>query len=158
MVGKYLSMRVLLSAIGLALLAFIILITLLWVAKPEQAVVGQGTAIVIVIPAPSATPLLPGLTAVPTTDSSSTDPVQSGEIRIGSYVQVTGTGGTGLRLRVEPGLDAEVRLLGSEDEVFEIVDGPRQVEGYTWWYLVGPYDDARHGWAVQDYLVVIQTP
>ncbi len=158
MIGKYLSWKVLLGAVGLALISFIILFTLLWVSKPEQTTVDQGTAIVIMIPAPSPTPLVSAPTTIPTPGSDPADTIQSGDIKIGSYVQVTGTAGTGLRLRVEPSLNSEIRLLGSEAEVFEIQDGPRQAEGYTWWYLVGPYDDARHGWAVQDYLVVIQTP
>jgi hypothetical protein len=150
-IGRYFSWKVLLGAVGLALISFIILSTLLWVSKPEQTVVDQGTAIVIMIPAPSPTPLVSAPTTIPTAGSDPVDAIQSGEIKIGSYVQVTGTAGTGLRLRMEPSLNSEIRLLGSED-------GPRQAKGYTWWYLVGPYDDARHGWAVQDYLVVIQTP
>jgi hypothetical protein len=69
-----------------------------------------------------------------------------------------GTGGKGLRLRVEPNLEAEVRLLGADDEIFEVQEGPQQSGGYTWWYLVGPYDEARHGWAVEDFLIVVQNP
>jgi hypothetical protein len=75
-----------------------------------------------------------------------------------AYVQISGTGGDGLRLRVEPGLKSEVRILGAEDEVFEVKDGPREADGFTWWYLVGPYDQTRRGWAVSNYLQVVQNP
>ena len=82
----------------------------------------------------------------------------AGVIATGAYVQITGTGGDGLRLRTEPGLNADVRILGAEAEVFLVQDGPRQVDGYTWWYLVGPYDSTRRGWAVSNYLAVVQNP
>jgi len=49
-------------------------------------------------------------------------------------------------------------LLGSEAEVFRVQDGPREVDGYTWWYLVGPFDETRRGWAVANYLQIVQNP
>jgi hypothetical protein len=55
-------------------------------------------------------------------------------------------------LRVEPGLDSQVRLLGLETEVFQVTDGPQEVDGFTWWYLVAPFDETRNGWAVSNYL------
>lgn len=73
-------------------------------------------------------------------------------------MQIVGTGGDGLRLRTEPGLDSQVRLLGAEAEVFQIREGPQDVAGYTWWYLVAPYDESRQGWAVSNYLALIQNP
>jgi hypothetical protein len=73
-------------------------------------------------------------------------------------VQIIGTGGDGLRLRDQPGLDGKVLLLGSEAEVFRVQDGPREVDGYTWWYLVGPFDETRRGWAVANYLQIVQNP
>ncbi len=44
-------------------------------------------------------------------------------------------------------------LLGTEAEVFKVEDGPMEADGYTWWYLVGPFDPDRKGWGVADYLV-----
>ena len=79
-------------------------------------------------------------------------------IAVGAYVQISGTGGDGLRLRTDPGLDSEVRILGAESEVFQVEDGPKDVDGFTWWYLVGPYDASRRGWAVSNYLSVVQNP
>ncbi len=83
-------------------------------------------------------------------------PAGGGEaIAVGVYVQIVGTGGDGLRLRDQPGLGGKVLLLGSEWEVFRVEDGPRDADGYTWWYLVGPFDETRRGWAVANYLQVI---
>jgi hypothetical protein len=79
-------------------------------------------------------------------------------IAIGAHVQIQGTGGDGLRLRSEPGLNGEILLLGSESEVFRVADGPVDTDGYTWWHLVGPFDETRQGWAVSNYLVVVQNP
>jgi hypothetical protein len=39
-----------------------------------------------------------------------------------------------------------------------VEDGPKDVDGFTWWYLVGPYDASRRGWAVSNYLSVVQNP
>jgi hypothetical protein len=77
---------------------------------------------------------------------------------VDGYVQITGTGGDGLRLRTEAGLGSEVRFLGLEDEVFLIQDGPQNADGYVWWYLVAPFDETRRGWAVSNFLQVVQNP
>ena len=77
---------------------------------------------------------------------------------MGSFVQITGTGGDGLRIRTEPGLSSEVRFLGLDSEVFEIREGPQEIDGHTWWYLVAPFEENRNGWAVSGYLSVVQNP
>lgn len=75
-------------------------------------------------------------------------------------MQISGTGGDGLRLRTGAGLDNEVGFLGLEAEVFQIIDGPQEADGYTWWLLEAPYDEGqqRRGWAVANYLASIQNP
>jgi hypothetical protein len=77
---------------------------------------------------------------------------------VGAYVQITGTGGDGLRLRADPGLDGEVRFLALESEMFQVMDGPRQEGDYSWWFLVAPYDEKVKGWAVANYLTIVQNP
>ena len=72
------------------------------------------------------------------------------------YVQIYGTGGDGLRLRSEPGIESSILFLGYESEAFQVTDGPQLVDGYTWWYLTAPYDKERSGWAVADFLRVVQ--
>ncbi|MGC8855692.1 MAG: SH3 domain-containing protein, partial [Anaerolineae bacterium] len=79
-------------------------------------------------------------------------------IRLGSFVQISGTEGEGLRLRSAPGLSSDQLFLGYDSEVFEVRDGPRQADGYIWWYLVAPYDETRAGWAAADYLSVVPSP
>ncbi len=93
------------------------------------------------------------------TGSATVPPIQQGiDFAIGAYVQVTGTGGDGLRLRDRPGLDGNVLLVASEAEVFKLADGPVDMDGYVWWSLVGPFDETRRGWAAENYLVHIQNP
>ena len=99
---------------------------------------------------------MPGSSVTPSSEAPPS-PVP-GLISIGAYVQVGGTGGDGLRLRLAPGLASQVRLLGSEAEVFRVDEGPIEMDGYTWWYLVGPFDESRHGWGVSNYLLQVEKP
>ncbi len=93
----------------------------------------------------------------PTATAAGT-PAASSEISIGGYVQITGTEGAGLRIRSAPGLNSDTVFRGEESETFKIQDGPKQADGYTWWYLVAPYDSTRAGWAAADYLAVVPAP
>lgn len=81
-----------------------------------------------------------------------------GGISVGAFVQVIGTGNTGLRFREQPGLQMNVIFIAGESEVFEVLDGPERMDEKTWWYLSAPYDPGRAGWAVIDYLVPLETP
>lgn len=118
------------------------------------------TAIVEVIPAPTLTPSPPPTyAAVP--QAGSTEFVNgnpSGEqLRVGDSVQIYGTQGDGLRLRAAPGLDGEILYLAFEGEIFRVEDGPREGSGYIWWYLAAPYDENVKGWAVENYLKVVES-
>jgi len=132
----------------------------LWMTRRELQPEQQPTAVMNLIIAPTPTRSLP--TASPSLAVTPTEgipaPPPPGTIAIEDYVQVTGTGGDGLRFRQEPGLGALILFLGAEAEIFKVVDGPREVNGFTWWYLVGPYDEDRAGWVVSNYLVVVQNP
>lgn len=121
---------------------------------------GPATAVIQIIPAPTSTPVAPTPTATVVLDSDDAVPPAPvpGTFGLGAYVQISGTGGDGLRLRSEPGLDAPIRFLALESEVFRVQDGPREADGYTWWNLVAPYDESVQGWAVSNYLVVVQQP
>jgi hypothetical protein len=109
-----------------------------------------------VIPAPTSTPLTlpPTLTPVPPTPEASLTPAP-GQIAVGVYVQISGTGGDGLHIRATPGLSGASLFLGYDSEAFLVTKGPEVVDGYTWWYLTASYDSARSGWAAQDYLSTI---
>ena len=109
---------------------------------------------------------VPGGTTQPTEPTQTTQPTQTpttqptpapGEFAQGVYVQVT-IGEDALRVRVSPGLSAEILFLAFDAEVFLIDDGPMQADDYTWWYLTASYDETRAGWAVQDFLTVIPSP
>jgi hypothetical protein len=79
-------------------------------------------------------------------------------LAVGAYVQIAGTGGDGLRLRAEPGLQSRVLFLALEAEVFLVTGGPRDADGYTWWYLEAPAEKSRQGWAASNFLAVVQNP
>ena len=159
--NRYINFWVLAGAAAIALGLLCIVIFSLWLLRPESAPAPPGTAVLHVIPYLSPTPLPATSTAVlaestPEGDIPPSPP--SGEIVSGAYVQVTGTGGDGLRLRSEPGLEGKIQLLGLEAEVFLVKDGPMLVDGYTWWFLAAPYDESVQGWAVSNYLQVVQNP
>ncbi|MGA9532136.1 MAG: hypothetical protein WBR18_05420 [Anaerolineales bacterium] len=121
-------------------------------AAPETAALDP---VVSVIPFPSETLTpQPTGTADPTREptASPTPPPALGSFSPGQLVQIVGTQGDGLRLRSSPGLDGEILVLGLENEVFEVQDGPQQVDGYTWWFLVNPYDNSKRGWGVANYI------
>ena len=112
----------------------------------------QAALVVIPAPSPTLTPTHPVETLTPTR------PPSVGGISIGSYVQISGTEGEGLRLRSGPGTSNPPRLLGMDAEVFKVVDGPKMADDYTWWYLEAPYDPGRSGWAASKYLRVVNAP
>jgi hypothetical protein len=146
-----------LTALAVIIILSIVLVLLIQLSFPADA--GKSpivTQALTVIPAPSVTipiilPTVPpntNVTVVPT-------PLPAGQMGIGAYVQISGTGGDGLRLRSGPGTTFSPLFLGMESEVFKVTDGPKDADGFTWWFLVAPYDDNRKGWAVQNYLSVI---
>ena len=150
-----------LIAISLILGAGLVFVTILSLDanRPPRTPVGVVTAALTVIPAPTSTS--PPATPPPTEPASASDlppALSPGELAVGAFAQISGTGGDGLRLRADPGLAYESRFLGLEAEVFQIEAGPQDVDGYTWWLLVDPVDTTRRGWAVSSYLEAIQEP
>jgi hypothetical protein len=77
-------------------------------------------------------------------------------ITIGSRVQVTGTEGLGVAVRQGPGTTYTYFFVGQDGDVFIILDGPREADGYVWWEVSDPNDPNRSGWMVEDYLEVIE--
>ena len=159
-VADVLNIWVAAGALLLAVLLCACSLGAVWLARPSAGTAVLPTAILDVIYAPTPTPILAGVTPDPAAlpgDGAPPSP-PPGVIAVGAFVQVTGTGGDGLRFRSQPGLGGDILLLASEAEIFRVDDGPREVDGYTWWYLVGPFDETRHGWAVTNYLSVVQNP
>lgn len=151
---------VILGSIGVAGVLFAATILLVWTTRPASTAQIPATPIMVVIPAPSATSL--AASATPAVNSTGTPPVPPapapGTLEKGAYVQIAGTGGDGVRVRTEPGLQSNTLFVALEAEVFQIDDGPRQADGYTWWHLVAPVDASHNGWAVSNYLSVVQKP
>ncbi len=147
-------------AFSLAVLLLVSILSLLWFTRRFPVSVAASTAVIHIIPAPSATLEPPTITPTPySTPTSAIPPSPApGVISVGSYVKISNTDGDGLRLRSEPGFKGNILLLGAEAEVFQVTEGPKDIDGYTWWYLVGPYDANRKGWAASNYLSVVQKP
>lgn len=157
---KIFNGKVLLAALLIASTLLCGSLAYILVARPAApgADLDPAAAVLTIIPAPTGTPrpLPPTLTPIPPTPTQPPTP-GPGEFGVGVYVQVD-TGGAALRVRAEPGLNHEPLFLAFDDEVFLIAAGPRQADGYTWWYLTASYDTARAGWAAQDFLTVIPSP
>jgi len=128
-------------------------------AATRAAQVAQQAAspAVVRIPRPSATPS-PEPTAVPTETATPQVLGPVGAIVLGDLIEVFGTSGDGVRLRSAATLAGTVNGLGMDSDVFQVEDGPLDAEGHVWWYLVNPYDPARQGWAVAEYLRPLQNP
>ena len=146
---------VILGAILFAGLLTLITAVSIGLTSPLQSsTVGFAPADLTMIPAPTSTSSAP---ATPTIDPFAPSPTPTG-LALGSYAQITGTEGQGLRIRSKPGLAGEFVFLGYDSEVFLVQDGPQNVDGYVWWYLVAPYDNTRAGWAASDFLTYIPAP
>jgi hypothetical protein len=91
------------------------------------------------------------LTATPT--QSSTESYNG--ISIGDYVIIQGTEGSGLRIRMNPGLSSDTEFVANESDVYIVIEGPSELDGLIWWKLATPYDENRQGWAAADYLSAV---
>lgn len=141
-------------AVAGALMLFT-LISIGWTSPHFSPDVGFVPADLTMIPAPTNTAsVLP----TPTFDPLASPSPSPQGIAVGGYVQINGTDGDGLRIRSTAGLDGETVFRGEEAEVFIVREGPQSADGYTWWYLVAPYDETRTGWAVADFLAVVPPP
>lgn len=151
----FLAMLIIASVLLCSTLAII----LIWRPTALRPSLTPASAALVVIPATTSTPfaLTPTQTPFPPTPVFTPTPAP-GQIAIGVYVQPS-TGGIGLRVHIAPSLTADLAFQGAafDSEVFLVTDGPKQADGYTWWYLTASYDATRAGWVVQNYLVAIPT-
>jgi hypothetical protein len=159
-IRNLLNIKVIIGAIIFAVGIFAVFMIILWSAKADSITQVPATAILHVIEAATETPLAHRATQtpVPTPTSAEQVPLPSGDIAIGDYVQVSGTGGDGLRLHSEAGVSSDVRYIAIEAEVFLVKDGPIVADGYTWWRLQDPYTENAVGWGVGNYLVIVNNP
>ena len=153
------SLWVIAGSIGIACMLLTMTSTVLLWGRLTSAPAAPSTAILEIQPAvfPTSTSIVPA--SLPPNALEATPQITpGGELAIGAYVQVAGTGGDGLRMRDQPGLNGDILLVASEAEVFEVDDGPVEMDGYVWWHLKGPFDPARQGWAVASFLGIVQNP
>lgn len=143
------------GAFALAGILIMALFGWIWIARPPSP--PMSPAVVTLIPGPSSTPLIPPTSTVSILPVP-TATVPPNTIGIGVYVMITGTEGSGLRMRKDPGTQGELLFLGNDSEVFKVKDGPVQADDLTWWFLEAPYDVTRAGWAASEYLTVVASP
>jgi len=137
-----------------ALLGLVYLV--LHLIRPAPVAPGQiPTPILTFIPAPTHTPTPLQTNVISTATPSEGALLPPGVIGVGAYVKVGRTQGAGLRMRAEPSTDAAVDFVAMDDEVFLVIGGPVEADGYTWWQLRAPYDETRSGWSAQDFLDLI---
>jgi hypothetical protein len=67
----------------------------------------------------------------------------------GGFARVVNTGGQTLRGRAGPGTNYEVTAKFSPGERLQVLDGPTESGGYTWWQVRG---DSGEGWSADDWL------
>ncbi|MGF1504914.1 MAG: hypothetical protein ACFB51_07260 [Anaerolineae bacterium] len=100
---------------------------------------------------PTAQPAAPATEPFPPT---STSPPPNLSIQVGRNVVIDGTEGQGLAIRQGPGLNFGYFFIGQDGEIFFVEDGPREADGFVWWYIVDPADPDRAGWSAGQFMRV----
>jgi len=142
--------------LAVVLIGLVFLLIFLSNQGKKPSAVSEQVADITIIPSPTETPTLPITTEVIEMTETVQVVLPPGIIGIGAYVQVTGTDGSGLRMRAEPGTNTEVLFIAMDEEVFKVVGGPVEKDDYTWWQLEAPYDQTRTGWSAEPFLEVIE--
>jgi hypothetical protein len=157
---SWLNLRVIFGGIIFAVCVFAVLLAILWSSRNENYTAVPATAILKIIDAPTQTPIVPtpAPTGVNTPAALDQTPAPPANIIVGEYVQISGTGGDGLRLHESASVSSTVKYIALEAEVFTVKDGPVDADGYTWWLLQDPYTENAAGWGVSNYLAVVQNP
>lgn len=91
------------------------------------------------------------IASVPVSESPTEAPsdTSASMIAIGASVLVTNTDGAPLRARATPSREAAILTRFDEGTVVEVIDGPVEAEGLTWWRVQGPGGE---GWCAADFL------
>lgn len=111
--------------------------------------------IVVRLPAPTLAPT-PVPTPVPASTATPAPARLDGTFLVGDLIEVHGTEGEGVRIRAEPNLNATIIGLGQDGEAYQVLGGPVESAGYTWWQIARLDDQARQGWAVGTFLRLLQ--
>jgi len=74
----------------------------------------------------------------------------AGKFSVGQIVIVTGTGKDRLSFRDGPGTNSEIQRIIKDGVKLEVIGGPEEADGLTWWQLKTP--KGYIGWAAEDFL------
>lgn len=138
-----------------------------WRLVQHQTYVSPATAVV-----DAAQPAVPTATVVPaplvvqepvedTVEPAAAPPVTAESVvetqppqdnPVGVIVTVSGTLGEGLLVREGAGTTYKPRFVADEGDSLRVEAGPRESDGYVWWYLVDPDIPQNYGWAAGDFL------
>lgn len=125
------------------------------IPDPNEAVLATPTlpdGLVVVLPEETPVNLNLDGPALPTIAFTNT-PIP---LSVGVQVSVANVGDQELNVRDVPGVTgSQVLFRAVEGTEFSIVDGPQQADGFTWWQIQDP-TTAQRGWAVANYLNVVQ--
>ncbi len=123
------------------------------VAQPTQSPTEQPTLAAF---APTATTTLPTLPPpTPTQEGAAADQPAAPEgprepLSIGDMASVCCTDGIGLRMRSGAGTGHPVVKMLAEDKVVEVVGGPQEATGFTWWQVRDEVGTS--GWVASEFL------
>jgi hypothetical protein len=145
----------LIAGVVIGLICIILVVIVLVFVTPRNRQFSIVTPEITIIEAPALPPVVdstPTQAAEAIATESNLPPDPGSAIQVGMTVHISGTGGDGLRIRQEPGVNSTPLFLGADNEEFLVKAGPELVDNLTWWYLEAPFDDKRQGWAAANYL------
>jgi hypothetical protein len=77
------------------------------------------------------------------------------QVAVGRTVRIVDVGEQQLNVRERPGvIDVPIAFLAPQNSLFQIIDGPTQADGLTWWRIQS-VENNRSGWAAANYLEVV---
>lgn len=152
--SKLFSSKVILTGIAAGIVLILLAAVLAILTAPLPPELNNTVALATIIPNPTSQYSAPVIENDPYKPTP-TPTAAPGQISIGTVVQVTGTEGIGLRFRASPNLVGQEVFMGFDTEAFNVLDGPRQADGYTWYFLSSVNNENRNGWAVSNYLTVL---
>jgi len=137
--------------LGIAVFLGIIMAVISSGSNPVQEP-ADALAQLTIIPAPTLTPTSPVVYEEPNLEVRYVSPEG---FSIGAYVTIEKTQGAGLKIRPNPGTGGETSFIAMDGDLFVIIDGPDERNGYSWWKLQGFEDKSLVGWGASDYFSLI---
>lgn len=123
-------------------------LTSAWVA--DSALASESQKVIEATPAKEKPLLAPTALAQPISAANMEEPAA---IKIGDTVYIVHTEGKGLRVRSAPASNSSVITKFAEGSTVQIIDGPKDADGYIWWKVKGKADE---GWCAADFLSLTQ--